>query len=76
VAYYTGTPYPYQTKAKGSGATGASDSTVLIAHIPAATQFPNLTKLSLSWSVGNQAPTDLDVNIAQTFVTWMVVEVP
>jgi hypothetical protein len=74
VSYYTGTPFPYQSKAKNTDSTGA-DSTVLIAHVPAAAQFPKMNTVTLSYTVGNQAAVSLDVNVAQTFVTWMLVDV-
>jgi hypothetical protein len=75
ISYYAGTPFPYQTQGKGTMSTGA-DSTVLIAHVPVAAQFPKMNTVNLSYTVGNQAAIPLDVNVAQTFVTWMLVSVP
>jgi hypothetical protein len=75
IGYYTGTPFPYQTKAKGTDATG-TDSTVVIAHVAAAAQFPKMSTITLSYNIGNQPPSSLDVNVAQSFVSWVPVEVP
>jgi hypothetical protein len=74
IAYYTGTPFLYQTMAKGTDATG-TDSTVVIAHVPTAAQFPKMSTITLSYRVGNQPAASLDVNVAQTFVTWVPVDV-
>jgi hypothetical protein len=68
VAYYAGNGY--QTQDMGTNVTGAQ-STVLIAHVPVAARL----RLPLKYTVANK-PFDIQVDVAPTFVTWMLVDVP
>ena len=74
VAYYTGGG-AYQTQEKGTNATGA-ESTVIVTHVPAAARFPQRASITLTGHLGNQTAFDIPVSVSQTFVTFMLVDVP